>query len=70
MINKPLEQTTPFDIIHNFPVPGKFHFRYRANITLGGSTSIIWMDTNDLNTPAPLFKGNIVIKALEYPPYV
>jgi len=46
------------DIKENFPLPGKYHFRFRRRI---GDISV-WQDISDENAIVPLFEGTIFSK--------
>jgi len=57
------------DVLRNFPEPGRFHFRFRIAVPEERSTVAVWMDYFDPESQVPLFKGNIIVKALQLPPF-
>jgi len=61
-INKPVEDVTLQDIKNNFPLPGNYHFRFKA----GESHSPYWIDVTDMNKVVPSFgpRRTIVAKVL------
>jgi hypothetical protein len=57
------------DVIRTFPESGRFHFRFRIAMPEERSTVAVWMDYFDPESQVPLFKGNIIVKALQLPPF-
>jgi len=50
-----------------FPVPGRFHFRFKAPSLDGSFGDFLWMDLcNDAET-VPMWRGDICMKALRLP---
>lgn len=58
------------DIINSFPVSGRFHLRFRTQVAVGSNSETVWLDCPNPNFRVPLFKGNVVIKALQLPPFI
>lgn len=58
------------DVIRTFPESGRFHFRFRIAIPDDrGNATATWMDYIDPERQVPLFKGNIITKVLQLPPF-
>merc|ERR1711920_792920 len=48
------------DIKSSFPLPGKYHFRFKIN--LGGDNGLaVWMDCVDDRKPVPMYRNNMII---------
>jgi hypothetical protein len=58
-INKHVEEITLQDIKENFPLPGKYHFRFK--VRLGESNSSYWMDITDNSRIVPSFGPRRII---------
>jgi hypothetical protein len=62
-INKPADDITLQDVRDNFPLPGKYHFRFK--VRLGDSNNSFWLDVNDETKIVPAFgPRRIIVKAL------
>ena len=62
-INKPVDEITLQDVRENFPLPGKYHFRFK--VRLGDSNSSYWLDVNDDSKIVPPFgPRRIIVKVL------
>uniref|UniRef100_A0A7S4Q5L5 DIX domain-containing protein n=1 Tax=Alexandrium monilatum TaxID=311494 RepID=A0A7S4Q5L5_9DINO len=48
------------DIRAKFPLPGKYHFRFKMR--LGDTAAALWMDVTNEDSQVPLFDGKIVAK--------
>mmetsp|Transcript_40198 Transcript_40198/g.93437 ORF Transcript_40198/g.93437 Transcript_40198/m.93437 type:complete len:173 (-) Transcript_40198:133-651(-) len=48
------------DVRAKFPLPGKYHFRFKTR--LGDSSSALWMDMTSEDSQVPTFEGRIVAK--------
>mmetsp|Transcript_64152 Transcript_64152/g.128820 ORF Transcript_64152/g.128820 Transcript_64152/m.128820 type:complete len:187 (-) Transcript_64152:98-658(-) len=48
------------DIRAKFPLPGKYHFRFKMR--LGDTSSALWMDVTNEDSQVPMFDGKIVAK--------
>lgn len=46
------------DIEENFPLPGKYKFRFKFEFM----NKNVWIDFNNPNTVLPLFEGKIIMK--------
>lgn len=57
------------DVLRSFPESGRFHFRFRIAIPEERNSVAVWMDYFDPESQVPLFKGNIIVKALQLPPF-
>mmetsp|Transcript_56796 Transcript_56796/g.164790 ORF Transcript_56796/g.164790 Transcript_56796/m.164790 type:complete len:445 (+) Transcript_56796:184-1518(+) len=51
----------------SFPVPGRYHFRFKATSLDGGFGGYIWMDLANDAEVVPFFRGDICMKALRVP---
>lgn len=58
------------DIMNSFPVSGRFHLRFRTQVAVGSNSETVWLDCPNPNFRVPLFKGNVVCKAMQLPPFV
>jgi hypothetical protein len=62
-INKNVDDVTLQDVRENFPLPGKYHFRFK--VRLGDSNNSYWLDVNDDSKIVPaLGPRRIVAKVL------
>lgn len=62
-INKPVEEITLQDVRDNFPLPGRYHFRFK--VRLGDSNNSYWLDVNDDSKIVPPFgPRRIIVKVL------
>jgi hypothetical protein len=62
-INKSVEDITLQDVRDNFPLPGKYHFRFK--VRLGDSNNSYWLDVNDDTKIVPAFgPRRVIVKAL------
>jgi len=58
------------DIKSNFPLPGKYHFRFKTSpIPSGehygkGNNMAVWMDCVDENRPVPIWRNSIIAKVM------
>jgi len=50
-----------------FPMPGQFHFRFKAPSVDGAFGGFIWLDVNGEGDVVPMFNGGIFMKALQMP---
>mmetsp|Transcript_12401 Transcript_12401/g.25711 ORF Transcript_12401/g.25711 Transcript_12401/m.25711 type:complete len:185 (-) Transcript_12401:58-612(-) len=50
------------DIRAKFPLPGKYHFRFKMR--LGDSAAALWMDVTNEDMQVPMFDGKIVAKVI------
>jgi len=54
------------EVKHAFPLPGRYHFRFKAPLTLGGDREknpvAVWMDCVDEKQTIPVWKNTIVAK--------
>jgi hypothetical protein len=57
-IQKNVSQITQGDIRSSFPLPGKYHFRFR-NLIEG---KIVWIDLNGDHCKAVAYQGKILMK--------
>mmetsp|Transcript_109749 Transcript_109749/g.291519 ORF Transcript_109749/g.291519 Transcript_109749/m.291519 type:complete len:174 (-) Transcript_109749:81-602(-) len=57
---KPGGQIQLRDIRAKFPLPGKYHFRFKMR--LGDTVSALWMDVTNEDSQVPMFDGRIVAK--------
>ena len=57
-VNKPLEEVKLADIRKNFPLAGKYHFRFKNVI----NKTSVWMDLNSDDCTALQFQGTIILK--------
>ena len=57
-INKGVSEVTQGDIRQNFPLPGKYHFRFK-NLLDG---KIAWMDLNGDHCSVLAFQNKIIMK--------
>jgi hypothetical protein len=57
------------DILNSFPASGRFHLRFRTQVAVGSNSETVWLDCPNPNFRVPLLKGNVVIKALQLPPF-
>lgn len=51
----------------HFPLPGSFHFRFKAPTSDGSFGGFIWVDLANDDEFAPVFRGEIFMKALKLP---
>jgi len=54
VINKDPESVNVKDIIDNFPLPGRFYFRFQM---MQGNETACWLDTKDPTERVPLLEG-------------
>ena len=57
-VNKQLEEVKLADIRKNFPLAGKYHFRFKHVINKNN----VWMDLNSDDCTALQFQGKIILK--------
>lgn len=57
------------EIKEAFPLPGKYHFRFKSPLVPGGDTyggkgsnMAVWMDCTDDTAPVPLWRGAVITK--------
>lgn len=47
-------------IQHAFPLPGRYHFRFKTSIGGGGDNKFaVWMDVTDAQQPIPSWRGGV-----------
>lgn len=61
------EPPTLGQVKHSFPLPGRYHFRFKSPLVPGGDRDknavAVWMDCVDERQPCPIWKNGIVVKA-------
>lgn len=57
-VNKAITEVTQGDIRHLFPLPGKYHFRFKNNI----EGKIAWMDLNGDHCSVLTYQNKIIMK--------
>lgn len=58
-INKAITEIKVSDIRKDFPLVGKYHFRFKNMI----NKAIVWMDLNSDDCAALMFQNKIIVKA-------
>eukprot|EP01066_Platyproteum_vivax_P006930 Platyproteum_vivax@DN2580_c0_g1_i1.p1 len=59
-IQKPQEEIKLKDIRAKFPLPGKYHFRFKLRY----DNSFVWIDVTNDDSSVPIFQQRIVAKVL------
>jgi hypothetical protein len=60
---KPNGIPTVREVRSKFPLPGKYHFRFKMKWG-EGSSSIVWMDVPNEDAAVPMFDGKIIAKVI------
>lgn len=58
IIYKPYQDVRLKDIEENFPLPGKYYFRFKFEFMKKN----VWIDFNNPNSSLPQFEGKIIMK--------
>mmetsp|Transcript_24936 Transcript_24936/g.36864 ORF Transcript_24936/g.36864 Transcript_24936/m.36864 type:complete len:271 (-) Transcript_24936:110-922(-) len=61
------EPPTLGQVKNSFPLPGRYHFRFKSPLVPGGDrdkhAAAVWMDCVDERQPCPIWKNGIIVKA-------
>ena len=60
-VYKKIDDIRLTDIQENFPLPGKYHFRFQH---LYHHNMLVWLDLNNEKCQLPQIEGQIIVKAL------
>lgn len=66
-LQPPPPEITLQTILDTFPIPGRFHFRFKTH--LQAINNVGWVDVTNASAKVPLYNGHVFLKALQLPPF-